>query len=123
MIEEVNLIPELTAARAQTTDPHGEEKPHRSTGRDLRREHCRWSESSLNLKSRSPLSRSGYSHKRSFSHTFHADTAGCGIPGLRMLQNSYAKPKGPNHRFRTLADRVDAGPNDSRLLGLSTLAD
>jgi putative transposase len=33
--EEVNLIPELTAAQAKTTDPHGEAKAHHSAGRDL----------------------------------------------------------------------------------------
>jgi hypothetical protein len=54
MIEEVNLIPELTAARAQTTDPHGEEKPHRSTGRDLRREHCRSVSEQLDLEEQEP---------------------------------------------------------------------
>jgi len=35
-IEEVNLNPELTAAQAETTDPHREEKSHHLAGRDPR---------------------------------------------------------------------------------------
>jgi len=35
-IEEVNLTPELTAAKAETTDQHREEKSHPSTGRARR---------------------------------------------------------------------------------------
>ena len=34
VIEEVNALPELLAAKAKTTDPHGDEKLHHSAGRD-----------------------------------------------------------------------------------------
>ena len=50
-IEEVNLIPELTAAYAKSTAPHEDRKLHHPAGRDRRREVC------LQAGSRPPHSR------------------------------------------------------------------